>query len=84
MRGAMKWPLGDRISPQVITMQGWAYVLVGASSGLLTVLLLLLPSILRLELLEARWITVMTLGVAVVLLVAGCIPYIRSVPLSRR
>jgi hypothetical protein len=84
MRGALKWPLGDRLSPQVIALQGWAYVLIGSASLLLFGLLVMLPVLLSTGDLPVRWIVSAVLVIAVGLLLGGCVPYVRSVTLSRR
>ncbi|HEY1419874.1 MAG TPA: hypothetical protein VGG90_04105, partial [Candidatus Dormibacteraeota bacterium] len=49
MRGTLKWPLGDGLTPRVVALQGWSYVLIGAASTLLFVLLLFLPGMLAKE-----------------------------------
>lgn len=84
MRGALKWPLGDRLSPEVVALQGWGYLLVGAASLVLFALLVALPTLLTSSGLPVRPIVAMTLLVVVVLLICGCVPYMRSVGMSRR
>ena len=79
----MKWPLGDRVSPEVVTFQGWANVLVGSASAVMAVLLVVLPGLLPSATLPVRWIVGMVLMVAVALLVTGCVFYVRSMRLSR-
>jgi hypothetical protein len=84
MKGPLKWPLGDHLSEQVIRLQGWSYVFVGAASLVLTVLLFLLPAILANDTLFVRWIVGIVLSVSVLLLICGLVPYVRSVVLSYR
>ena len=84
MRGALKWPVGDHLSPRVIMLQGWSYLLVGAASLVLTVLLIYLPALLAQDAPSSRWTSTLVLAVAVVLCVCATVPYIRSVKLSRR
>ena len=75
MKGAWKWPLGDNLSPTVANLQGWANALIGIASLLLLVLLLVFPL--------HRVIGLAWLVVAAAFLVAGLIPYVRSVMISR-
>ncbi len=65
-------------------LQGWSYLLVGAASLVLTVLLIYFPALLAQDTPSSRWISTLVLAVAVVLCVCGTVPYIRSVKLSRR
>ena len=83
MRGTLKWPLGDRISLQVIVMQGWSYVLIGASSLVMTLLLFVLPPLLASNSLPVRWVVGLVLMLVAALLLSGMLPYIRSVRMSR-
>jgi hypothetical protein len=84
MRGALKWPLGDRISPRVVMLQGWGYLLIGGASFVLLGLLLAMPALLDRNGLPVRSIVGLFLTVAVTLLIAGCVPYLLSVRISRR
>jgi hypothetical protein len=84
MRGALKWPLGNSLSTQVIRLQGWAYLLAGGASLVLLAFLLALPALLASDPLTARWIVGVVLVVTVALTLAGCVPYVRSVRMSRR
>ena len=83
MKGWIKWPLGDNLSPEVVRLFGFANVLIGASSLVLAALVLALPGLLTSRDLPVRWIVGSVLAVTVVLLVAGVVPYIRSVLVSR-
>jgi hypothetical protein len=84
MRGALKWPVGDHLSPSVVMLQGWSYLLVGAAALVLTVLLISVPALMADDTITARWIFVLVLALGVVLCVCGTLPYIRSVIESRR
>jgi hypothetical protein len=81
LRGALKWPLGDRLSPQVVRLQGWAYVLVGASSLVMMGLLLALPALLEHH--AGRLIVLAVAAIGLVLVTTGTVPYVRSVRISR-
>jgi hypothetical protein len=83
MRGALKWPLGDRLTPDVIRLQGWSYVFTGSASLLLTFQVLALPTLLSGSIGQARLVVGIIITVAVVLLVCGVVPYIRSWRMSR-
>ena len=82
MRGWLRWPLGDHLSPRVIRLQGWSYVFIGEASLVLTVLLLFLPAMLGGPTLQLRVIVGMVLSISVLLLICGVVPYVRSVMLS--
>jgi hypothetical protein len=79
MRGALKWPLGDKLSPQVIRLQGWSYVFVGSASLVLTVQVLALPTLISVS--NVVFGIILTLDVG--LLVCGVVPYVRSLRMSR-
>jgi hypothetical protein len=83
MRGPLKWPLGDRLSAEVMRLQGWSYVFVGSASLLLTVQVLALPALISGSISEARWIVGAILAVVVALLVLGVVPYDRSLRMCR-
>lgn len=83
MRGGLKWPLGNRISPNVVALQGWSYLLIGAASLVLCALLVAFPTLLTSTGLPVRFIVGVTLLVVVLLLICGCVPYVRSVRMSR-
>ena len=83
MRGRLIWPLGDRMSHRVVVLQGWSYVLIGAASLLMTLLLLVLPALIADTAVPVRWIVGVVLVFVVALLTSGTIPYIRSVRMSR-
>ncbi|HEY1420893.1 MAG TPA: hypothetical protein VGG90_09325, partial [Candidatus Dormibacteraeota bacterium] len=79
------WPLGDGLTPRVVALQGWSYVLIGAASTLLFVLLLFLPGMLAKEdPVILRWVVGVVLAIAVGLALAATVPYVRSVRMSRR
>ena len=80
MRGGLKWPVGSRISPQVVVLQGWAYVLVGAASLLLTGFLLFVAA----AGFPSRGTLDLVLAIVVALLISGSVPYALSVQMSRR
>lgn len=84
MKGPFKWPLGDHLSRQVIRLQGWSYVFVGAASLVLTVLLVLLPTLIGDNTSQVRWIVGLVLSGSVLLLLCGVAPYVWSVVLSYR
>jgi len=84
MRGFMKWPVGDHISPSVISLEACSYVLVGTASLLLTILLLLVPTLLANDVVPGRGIVAVTLATALTLALGAMIPYIRGVLISRR
>jgi Na+/melibiose symporter-like transporter len=84
MRGLLKWPLGDRVTERVIRLQGWSYLFVGASSLVLTVLLLVLPGLLDNDTAPVRWLVAGVLSISVLLMLCGVVPYVRSVVLSYR
>ena len=84
LRGKLKWPLGDHLSPRVIRMQGWSYVFVGAASLVLTILLLFLPAILADNTFPIRLVVGVVLSITVLLTICGVVPYARSVMLSYR
>ncbi len=79
----MRWPLGSRLSPQVIRLQGWANLFIGCASLVLAVLAVALPGLLSSPTVPARWIVFTTVAIAVDLLICGLVPYVRSVRLSR-
>jgi len=83
LRGWMRWPLGNQLSPQVVRLQGWSYVFVGSASAVLAVLLAAFPSLLASPTWPVRWIVWITLAVAVALMLGGVVPYLRSLRLSR-
>jgi len=68
----------------VIRLQGWSYLFVGASSLVLTVLLLVLPALLDNDTVPVRWIVAGVLSISVLLMFCGLVPYVRSVVLSYR
>ena len=80
----MKWPLGNQLSGPVIRLRGWSYLFVGASSLVLTVLLLVLPALLDNDTVPVRWIVAGVLSISVLLMFCGLVPYVRSVVLSYR
>ena len=82
MRGLLKWPLGNQLSGPVIRLRGWSYLFVGASSLVLTVLLLVLPALLDNDTVPVRWIVAGVLSISVLLMFCGLVPYVRSVVLS--
>ena len=84
LRGKLKWPLGDHLSPRVIRMQGWSYVFVGAASFVLTILLLFLPAMLADDTFPIRLVVGVVLSITVLLTICGVVPYARSVMLSYR
>ncbi len=84
MKGLLKWPLGNQLSRPVIRLQGWSYLFVGASSLVLTVLLLVLPALLDNDTVPVRWIVAGVLSISVLLMLCGLVPYVRSVVLSYR
>jgi hypothetical protein len=57
---------------------------VGASSLVLTVLLLVLPALLDNDTVPVRWIVAGVLSISVLLMFCGLVPYVRSVVLSYR
>jgi len=71
MKGIWKWPLGNNLTPEVASLQGWASALVGAGSLVLLVPLLLLP----------RRDAVSRVGVVVAILfvLVGMGAYVRSI-----
>jgi len=68
----------------VIRLQGWSYLFVGASSLVLTVLLLVLPALLDNDTVPVRWIVAGVLSISVLLMFCGLVPYVRSVVFSYR
>ena len=68
----------------MIRLQGWSYLFVGASSLVLTVLLLVLPALLDNDTVPVRWIVAGVLSISVLLMFCGLVPYVRSVVLSYR
>ncbi|HEY8798789.1 MAG TPA: hypothetical protein VIO85_13090 [Candidatus Dormibacteraeota bacterium] len=68
----------------MIRLQGWSYLFVGASSLVLTVLLLVLPALLDNDTVPVRWIVAGVLSISVLLMLCGLVPYVRSVVLSYR
>jgi len=68
----------------VIRLRGWSYLFVGASSLVLTVLLLVLPALLDNDTVPVRWIVAGVLSISVLLMFCGLVPYVRSVVLSYR
>lgn len=81
LRGPMKWPVGDRISEDVIRLQGWANALVGLASLILGALCFELPAILGYG--QGRWVVISVLAVVMALVIPGTAVYLRSVRLSR-
>jgi hypothetical protein len=76
--------LGNQLSGPVIRLRGWSYLFVGASSLVLTVLLLVLPALLDNDTVPVRWIVAGVLSISVLLMFCGLVPYVRSVVLSYR
>ena len=71
------------MSHRVVVLQGWSYVLIGAASLLMTLLLLVLPALIADTAVPVRWIVGVVLVFVVALLASGTIPYVRSVRMSR-
>lgn len=84
MKGPLKWPVGNHLSPRLVALQGRSYVFVGAASLVLTVLLLFFPALLADDTLPVRWIVGVVLAIALLLAICGTVPYVQSVALSRR
>ena len=84
MTGPIKWPLGNHLSPRVVVLQGWSYVLVGASSLVLAVLLVVVPSVVIGPIPSVGWFVGVGLAFTVLLLICGVVPYVWSVVLSYR
>jgi len=83
MRGALGWPLGNHMSPQVVALQGWSYVLVGGAAFVMTVLLVAFPALLASNRLPVRLIVGCAVVLAAGLIVAGMVPFVRSLRMSR-
>lgn len=84
MKGLLKWPLGDQLTPRVIRLQGWSYLFVGLASLVLTVLLLVFAVLLANDTPMVRWLVGGVLSITVLLTLCGVVPYVRSVVLSYR
>ena len=84
MKGSWRWPLGSHLSKQVINLQGWANLFIGAASLVLAVLCVFFPALLASETLPVGWIVGGILSLAMLFLVCGLVPYVRGVRLSYR
>jgi len=84
MKGLLKWPLGDNLSPAVARLQGWANLFIGTASFVLLLLLAALPTLLRDETAVIRVTAGAVLLLVTILLVPGVVLYLRSVVVSRQ
>jgi len=83
MRGSLKWPLGDHITADVVQLQGWANFLIGIASLILALLLASLPWLSSTQDVPVKLTVGAVLTAAVAILIAGVIPYARSIRMSR-
>ena len=84
MKGLLKWPLGDNLSPAVATLQGWANLFIGTASLVLLLLLAALPALLRGETAATRVTAGAVLLFVTLLLIPGVVLYFRSVVVSHQ